>query len=107
MSICRLCPNETLYGSTFCLECEAKYEQARKTSIPAPIKDPSLFTILTWCMLEELKRSELRAGKSISEVHKSVERRAAEVQAARDNYNAWKAREDQEEARIRALADKV
>ncbi len=107
MSICRLCPNETLYGSTFCLECEAKYERIKhKKGPPAPITTAP-FDIYVWAEFEELKRECLRRGKTVEQAREAVYKRAKEMQDQYDIGQYARAMKQQREAEIAQLAERI
>ena len=107
MSICRLCPNATLYGSTFCPECEAKFERIKKEKgPPAPITT-ARFDIYNWAEFEEFKREQLSAGKTVEEVRQLVYERAKKFQERHDMIQRANAIEQQRAAAIAKQAEEI
>ncbi len=103
MSICRLCPNATLFGSTFCPECETKFRSAKR---PDPLTTAP-FDIYVWAEFEEIKRQHLRRGESVDQVRAAVHKRAKEMQDRYDIGQRAKAIEQQREAEIARLAEQI
>lgn len=107
MSICRLCPNATLYGSTFCPECEAKFERIKREKGPPTPITTARFDIYNWAEFEEFKREQLGAGKSAEEVKLLVYERAKRFQEQHDAIQRANAIEKQRAADIARQAEEI